>query len=226
MSDGVTILLLALLSGLVAVDTTAALQLMFSQPVVAGAIAGAIAGQPAIGLMVGLTLQLVWVGALPVGGAGFPDSGVAAVVGAGAAGVLVSGGYAEGSAVAVGIVLALIVGWMGRSVVTGLRRWNVDIAERARAGLEGGDASAVRRAILQAIGARFGVAAATSGAVLSLTVLVAELVLPREGPASYPALLWAAPIAVGSIVAASRGWGERFGVVVGLAAGALFIVWM
>ena len=96
MIEPLTIVLLSILAGAVALDTTAAFQLMFSQPLVAGTCAGLIVGYPEVGLLVGTVLQLVWVGTLPVGGTPFPDTGLAAVVGAGLAALLISRGTADG----------------------------------------------------------------------------------------------------------------------------------
>ncbi len=226
MNDGVAVVILAMMAGAVAVDTTAALQLMFSQPVVSGTLAGVVVGEPATGLMVGLTLQLVWSGVLPVGGAGFPDAGVAGVVGAGSAGLLVSRGHPAGWALATGLLTALAMGWVGRIAVTRLRRRNIQLAERARDAVLAGDLGGARRAVLRAIGFRFSVASVLSAAAIGLTLLIADVLLPGTGPERYPALVWAAPLAVGAAIALSRGWGERVSVVAGLAAGAALIALM
>jgi len=223
MNEGAAILVLAIMAGIVAVDTTAAFQLMISQPVVAATLAGLVVGEPASGLMVGLTLQLVWTGVLPVGGAGFPDAGVAAVVGAGTAGLLARSGQPAGWTVASGLVLALVVGMVGKLVVARLRRKNVALADRAREAVVSGDIGAVRRIVLRAIGLRFSYAALLAALSISGALGIARAVVPSAGPGSYPALIWAAPIAVGSAVALSRGWGERISVAAGLAVGALLV---
>ena len=199
---------------------------MFSQPVVAATLAGFVVAEPATGLMVGLTLQLVWSGVLPLGGAGFPDAGVAAVVGAGTAGLLVASGHPVGWAVATGLLVALATGWVGRIVVTRLRQRNILLAEGARDAVLAGDLGGVRRAILQAIGLRFLASAALAAVAMAVSLLVAGALLPETGPDSYPALVWAAPLAVGAAVALSRGWGERISVAAGLAAGVLLLALM
>ncbi len=226
MNDGIAILILALMAGAVAVDTTAALQLMFSQPVVAGMLAGLVVGEAATGLMVGLTLQLVWAGVLPVGGAGFPDAGVAAVVGAGSAGLLASQGHPTGWAVATGLLVALATGWVGRIVVTGLRRRNIQLADRARDAVLAGDLRGVQRAVIRAIGIRFSTSALLAAAVIGLALVIAARLLPETGPETYPALVWAAPLSVGAAVAVSRGWGGRVSVAAGLVAGAVLLALM
>ena len=60
MSDASMIAVLALVAGALALDTTAALQVMVSQPLVAGSIAGLVVGDVPLGAAVGATLQLVW----------------------------------------------------------------------------------------------------------------------------------------------------------------------
>ncbi len=66
-----------LLSGLVAVlcglDRTAVLQLMLSRPIVAGPLTGLVLGSPLIGLQVGMLVELLWLGRLPVGASIPPD---------------------------------------------------------------------------------------------------------------------------------------------------------
>lgn len=79
---------LAVLAGCLALDETAAAQTWLSQPLPAALLAGAVAGDPALGLAVGLPLQLALTMNLPVGQTITGDvSGAAvAVVGAAAMG--------------------------------------------------------------------------------------------------------------------------------------------
>jgi mannose/fructose/N-acetylgalactosamine-specific phosphotransferase system component IIC len=75
------ILLLCLAGGVCALDTTAAWQLMLSQPLVSGTIAGLVLGEPQVGVFVGLVLQLLWSSAIPVGARPMPDAPVGTVSG-------------------------------------------------------------------------------------------------------------------------------------------------
>lgn len=82
--------LVSLLAGLLCLDETAVAQTWVSQPLPAGVLTGLLVGDPVLGLAVGLPLQLVMIGNLPVGQSFTGDSttAVVAVVGAaGAAGV-------------------------------------------------------------------------------------------------------------------------------------------
>lgn len=77
MSD---VLIVALVGALISLDRTAFLQIMVSQPIVAGPIVGYVLGDPVTGLMIGSVLELFWIGALPVGGSVPPNETAAAVI--------------------------------------------------------------------------------------------------------------------------------------------------
>ncbi len=61
---------LAMLTGL---DRVALLQFMISRPIVAAPLAGWVMGDPLVGLEVGVLLELLWLGRLPVGASIPPD---------------------------------------------------------------------------------------------------------------------------------------------------------
>jgi mannose/fructose/N-acetylgalactosamine-specific phosphotransferase system component IIC len=75
----VQVLTAALLGGLIGLDRTALGQFMVSQPVVAGPLTGWVLGDPLSGLVIGGTLELVWVLDMPVGTFVPADSTIAAV---------------------------------------------------------------------------------------------------------------------------------------------------
>lgn len=66
-------LLAGVLSMATGLDRVALLQFMISRPLVAGPLAGWAMGMPLIGLHVGILLELLWLGRLPVGAAIPPD---------------------------------------------------------------------------------------------------------------------------------------------------------
>jgi mannose/fructose/N-acetylgalactosamine-specific phosphotransferase system component IIC len=70
----------ALFGAIVYLDTTAAFQFMVCQPLIACPIFGMIVGRPEIGIFYGLIFQLLWLRALPVGAARFPEGNLGAVV--------------------------------------------------------------------------------------------------------------------------------------------------
>lgn len=75
----VQIILSALLCGLVGLDRTAFAQMMVSQPIVAAPIAGWLLGDTTAGLVIGGTLELIWVLDMPVGTFVPADATIAAV---------------------------------------------------------------------------------------------------------------------------------------------------
>ncbi|MBE9537336.1 MAG: PTS sugar transporter subunit IIC [Proteobacteria bacterium] len=77
-----TLLELAMVSftgGLISLDRTAAFQVMISRPIVAAPLVGLMLGDPLTGLKVGLLLELLWIGYLPVGASVPPDETVVSI---------------------------------------------------------------------------------------------------------------------------------------------------
>lgn len=58
----------SLVGGLLSLDRTAALQTMVSRPIVAAPVIGYVLGNPSAGLVVGVLLELIFIGDFPVGG--------------------------------------------------------------------------------------------------------------------------------------------------------------
>lgn len=210
---------MTVLGGALGLDTTAALQLMVSEPLVAGTLAGLALGDPALGLALGAALQLVWCGALPVGAAPFPDSAPAAVGGVGGAFVLTRAGVPAGPALAAGLVVALCAGLAGQSLTAWLRRRNDGLAAIAEARAASGDAGGVRTAVVLGLAARFATAGAL--ALVAMAVLVGLsgplAALPARG--AFSPFLWVAPLAACVAVTAARCRLERWLLGAGLAAG-------
>ena len=68
--------LVAMLTGL---DRVALVQIMISRPLVAATLTGWVLGNPLIGMEIGMMLELLWLGRLPVGAAIPPDDTQVAV---------------------------------------------------------------------------------------------------------------------------------------------------
>jgi mannose/fructose/N-acetylgalactosamine-specific phosphotransferase system component IIC len=205
MSDVSTIALLSIVAGVLALDMTEALQVMVSQPLVAASIAGAVVGDVTLGLVVGTALQLVWLGILPVGGAPFPDSAVASVVGVGLAALLERGGASAGWALASGVLVAIATGALGGRVVGLLRRLNVRLSDLALSRAERGDPSGVRSAVLLGLSCRLASAAALTALVLAASCAVLGRVHGLASGGQFPTAVWAAPIAAVGILLRGRG---------------------
>lgn len=126
-----SLLLLALLAGLLALDDTALAQTWFSQPLPAGLLVGYFCGDPQPGLAVGLLLQLAKSGDLPVGQSftGEPAVPIVAAVGA-----VVLGGYRLAlpfqDAALAGVALT---GWVvfGVGLLSGAGHWIIQAERRA-----------------------------------------------------------------------------------------------
>jgi len=69
----INLIMASLIAVICGLDRTAALQLMLSRPIVAGPLAGLVLGEPLIGLQVGMLVELLWLGRLPVGASIPPD---------------------------------------------------------------------------------------------------------------------------------------------------------
>ncbi len=63
----------------VGLDRTAAFQFMLSRPIVAAPLTGCLLGEPATGVQIGLVIELLWLGRLPIGAAIPPDDTQVAV---------------------------------------------------------------------------------------------------------------------------------------------------
>ena len=72
-------LLAGMISVLTGLDRVALVQIMISRPLVAGPLTGWALGNPLVGLEIGMLLELLWLGRLPVGAAIPPDDTQVAV---------------------------------------------------------------------------------------------------------------------------------------------------
>ncbi len=108
------LMLLSLWGGIVALDTTAALQILISHPLVSCSVVGFILGQVKIGFLIGVVLELVWLNELPIGAAPFSEGNIGATVAAAAA-ILVIG---QTQRMEVTIPLACVLG-IGVSMLGG-----------------------------------------------------------------------------------------------------------
>jgi mannose/fructose/N-acetylgalactosamine-specific phosphotransferase system component IIC len=111
-------LILALLGGVVGLDTVSCIQAMIARPIVAAPLAGLLLGDAAAGMYVGVLLELVSLQKLPIGAYRGWDTGPAAVVAAAMAAGHESAGVMLITAAAWGVV----VGWVGGWTVHQMRR--------------------------------------------------------------------------------------------------------
>jgi PTS system mannose-specific IIC component len=131
-------LIIALIGGVVDLDSTATWQFMISQPIVAapltGLFLGNLFGEPAaglkLGLMVGTILQLVWIEQLPLGMNVPPDAALASVLSV-ALGFIAGHSYETYTEREVCYTIALLfsvaLGLLGRSLDMFVRRLNTNL---------------------------------------------------------------------------------------------------
>ena len=101
---------LALLGGVLGLDVVCFPQMMVSRPLVAATLAGAFVGDPAMGLIIGVTLELIALATLPFGASRYPEWGSAAVVGGAIAAAMES---PRVGALSIGVLAALATAWVG-----------------------------------------------------------------------------------------------------------------
>jgi mannose/fructose/N-acetylgalactosamine-specific phosphotransferase system component IIC len=199
------ILLVCVAGGVCALDATAAWQVMLSQPLVSASIAGLLTGVPVTGVAIGILLQLLWSGSIPVGARPMPDSPVASVSGVWFASALLKGGAGVPDSLAhlAGILAALAVALVGRETIMFERELNRRLFERFLRRVRAGELVGPGR--VQFLGATL---AFSRGFLLCLVATTVLAVL--AGPA-------------GRLVSSSAGGGAHALVLIGgLGAGVLF----
>jgi PTS system mannose-specific IIC component len=74
------LMMISVWGGFVALDTTAAFQIMSARPLVSCSIIGCLLGDFSLGFILGILLELLWLNELPIGGAFFAEGNLGAVV--------------------------------------------------------------------------------------------------------------------------------------------------
>jgi len=131
---------IALLGGVLGLDVVCFPQMMFSRPLVAATLAGAFVGDATMGILVGVTLELIALATLPFGASRYPEWGSAAVVGGGIAGAMHT--EAVGT-LTIAVLAALATAWIGGISLVRLRLWNAWLARLRRPALDAGSRGAV-----------------------------------------------------------------------------------
>lgn len=109
------LLVLMALGAFLTMEATAVGQFMLSRPVVAATVAGWLLGSTGQGFTIGALLELYLLVSFPVGGARFPEGGLAAVVAAAVAIPLSAG------SLAIGVSVGLVWGQLGGISTTTMR---------------------------------------------------------------------------------------------------------
>jgi PTS system mannose-specific IIC component len=168
--------LVAMLTGL---DRVALVQLMISRPLVAGPLTGWVLGDPLIGLEVGMLLELLWLGRLPVGAAIPPDDTQVAVGATVLA--LTMGGFLDLSGmplVILSVLIAIPLGKFGQVFDRLARHANDRLALSGQRALESGNVGSLERKHLFGL-VSFALASLATACVI---VLIGSFVLSSVAP--------------------------------------------
>lgn len=137
------ILLVCVAGGMCALDATAAWQVMLSQPLVSASVAGLLTGSPVTGAAIGILLQMLWSGSIPVGARPMPDAPVGSVSGVWFASALMESrpDFPVPLAQLAGVLAALAVALAGRQTIMFERELNRRLFARFLNRLRAGRAS-------------------------------------------------------------------------------------
>ncbi|MCL6650438.1 MAG: PTS sugar transporter subunit IIC [Chloroflexi bacterium] len=130
----------ALLGGILGLDTVGFPQAMLSRPIVAATLGGALVGSAEQGLLVGAALELFAIETLPFGASRYPEWGSSSVVGGA---LLASRPEGEPGSLTFSVLVALVVAWAGGWSMMQLRRFNARRARRRLESLAAGSRGAV-----------------------------------------------------------------------------------
>lgn len=218
--DWISLLLLTLWGGWVAIDGTSVGQFMISRPLVAASVAGWIVGDPAAGALLGLLLEALHLTVLPVGAAHYPEGGPAAV----AAGAAFAATEHTLGALLTAVLFALAWERVAGASVRQLRQLNTAVAVSAAAVPLPPDA--IERRLLAAVALDFlrGALLAVVGMLL-LGALLAVLLPLWQLPERIPRITLAAALAA-AFAASFRvfaGGGRARLVIIGALCGLLFL---
>ncbi len=129
-------------SGIVALDTTAVGQVLFSQPLIACTFLGIFLGDFSTGLLIGVIMEMLWLKLIPIGGAMFYEGNIGSFA---AAGIAIFCLRTEPDSMHIVVLYALLAGilfsYVGGKVTILHRQFTQVIVNyaiaRAKAGREG-----------------------------------------------------------------------------------------
>ena len=142
----------AVLGALICLDRVV-VQFMISRPIVAGPLIGLALGDPYTGLTAGAYLELLWVDRIPVGPYVPPnDTFVAILTTAGAILAAPVSGHPPRELIALAILVFAPAAFLGQKMEILLRKWNDGLVLQAMEDAKAGDAAALTRRHLAALG--------------------------------------------------------------------------
>ncbi len=138
------IIALSFLAALLSVDVTLFGQFMISRPIVCGPLIGYFLGDIKTGLWVGMLVDLIWIGNIPMGAA-IPTDATAVTVLSTIWGIIVFPGQRAG--VVLALALAVIAGVLFKQVDIGMRYYNIRIVHWMENGVRKGNDSYINYSV-------------------------------------------------------------------------------
>lgn len=227
-------LVISIAGGVLSVDRTAALQVMVSRPIVAAPVIGYLLGNAAAGLIVGVTLELLLIGDLPVGRyIPVHETGLSVLV----TGITVTAlGAMEGArgvltdallVLPLALVASIPVSRFHQKADEFTRRLNSRFFKEALAGVEAGG-EGVMKANLKGTAAFFAVNTAAFFATALPVLLVSRALFPRVQAAALMLPAFGGCVLIGISAALYAVYSEK-GLLIFSASGlasAFILVWL
>ena len=186
----VSMLLTSFVAVICGLDRMAALQLMLSRPIVAGPLTGFVLGEPLIGLQVGMLVELLWLGRLPVGASIPPDDTQIAIGGTFLSVAFASPEFATPVTIVFCLLVAIPLAKCGQFFDRMARRANDHMAKRVAQNVLTGDLSSVDRLHLVGIG-HFAVASLMTFVVVAgVGSVVCLISMPHFAPMLIAPVHW------------------------------------
>ncbi len=185
------VVILSIVGGLLHLDRTAAFQFLISRPLVSSTVTGLILGDVKTGLMIGMVLELLWLGTQPLGTALPPDDTIVAVAAPAAA--IITGrllGSMDASLLGLSVLISLPLSEGGRVVDSRVRRINGIFLARAKAAAGNGDIGRVERQSLAGLASFFLFFTVLSGVAVSCALAATYLLYPHLPRAVVTGLTW------------------------------------
>lgn len=126
----IELLILTIWGGIVALDTTAALQILISQPLVSCTLIGFLLGNPGIGLTVGILMELPWLLEIPAGGARFSESNIGSSIAAASAILTIRLVGREDLTIFMALIIGVFLSYIGGILVLSQRNLNDRLMSR------------------------------------------------------------------------------------------------
>lgn len=148
------LIVIALFGGLISLDRTAAFQLMVSRPIVAAPLVGIILGDPLTGLKLGLLLELLWIGYLPVGSSVPPDETLVSITATAVSVWMlrsVGGGGTDAGLIVFVLVVLMPAAVVGQRLDSRIRKMNINDVRLADSASDKLDIKALEKACMSGL---------------------------------------------------------------------------